>query len=156
MYTRKPHPRAHDHDDRRPTTDARDRCDSIRSTRSIDRSIERAIATGERARGSVRRACARESGRDASRLGESDAWTNDETVGKDDDEDDGDDGKCDLDRDDRGGGAFWKDDDAFGCAVWTSARARRGGATTGVRRCVRDGDEGHDDERVGGDADDDD
>jgi len=157
MYTRKPHPRAHDHDDRPTADDGRARSMRFDSFDAIDRSIERApIATGERARGSVRRACARESGRDASRLGGSDAWTNDETVGKDDDEDDGDDGKCDLDRDDRGGGAFWKDDDAFGCAMWTSARARRGGATTGVRRCVRDGDEGHDDERVGGDADDDD
>ena len=122
---------------------------------AIERSSDRAIST--RARECATRVCARvdETLRDSCGGG-SDAWTNDETVGKDDDEDDGDDGMCELDSDDRGGGAFWKDDDAFGCAVRTSARARRGGATTGVRRCVRDGDEGHDDERVGGDADDDD
>jgi hypothetical protein len=36
----------------------------------------------------------------------SNAWTDDETVIGKDDEDDGDDGMFNLDRDDRGGGAF--------------------------------------------------
>jgi len=105
VHTKTPSPRT-----RRSTTDGRrTRARSMRfdSFDAIDRSIDRPIAT--RVCAGVCDARVRERVDETLRDwcgGGSDAWTDDETVGRDDDEDDGDDGMFNLDRDDRGGGAF--------------------------------------------------